>query len=387
MINLILFDFKKFFKNRKNIIGILILFIIIFIFTYMNYKLDIQIKKSSISLINEDIRSQEQQLMDIERIYKEAENNGEKSRVKKIKNSMLKVNNNIELLSQKRLSIESGNTTEELKIDIQLDENIIDEIKSGDIISGEDKNSIENRKNMNRILLKNNIEPINTRVSIKSFNLMKLILENIVPLILIITIFLISSDSVSNEIESGTFKMILTQPISRKKVILSKIISYSLIGILTTICLFFMFFIISSFIEGTGSLKYPIQVYSKESNYMELKSFLIYSVPLLTLAILTTVSMAIFSSTVTGNSLTSISICVIGYVSFFIINNQLKILSNISHLIPLTYFDVANVINGNLILNHQNINITFRNGLIILIATILIINVASILNFRKKDIL
>lgn len=387
MINLILFDFKKFFKNKKNIAGILILFIITLIFFYMNYKLDGQIKESSIGLINEDIESQKQQLMDIERIYKEAENNGEKIRMKKIKSTMLKVNHTIELLSQKRLSVENGNTTEELKVDIQLDENIIDEIKSGDIISSEDENVIENRKNINKILLKDNIEPINTRVSTKSFNLMKLILENIVPLILIITILLISSDAVSNEIESGTFKMILTQSVSRKKVILSKIISYSLIGILITIGLFFIFFIISSFIEGAGSLKYPIEVYSKETNYMEMKNLLIYSVPLLTFIILTTVSMSIFLSTVTGNNLTSISISVIGYVSFFIMNNQLKVLSNISHLIPLTYFDVVNVIDGSLILNHQNINITFRNGLIVLITTVLIINIASVLNFRKKDIL
>lgn len=381
---LILFEFKNFFKKNKNLVGIVILFMITFAYTYINHDIDNSIKSSSVNLIEENIKENENSLSNIENDYDKFKDENV-SASDKLKIYIGETKKEIQILREKRDGIIENNWRKVLKSDIAMDKMSLETSKRGNVVGGENPKVIEERLTINELLLKKGIEPIETRVSIKSYNLMNLILGNIVPLILMMTILLFSTDAVSSDIDGGTFKLILTQSISRNKVILSKVISYSLICILITGLLFITFFMGSSIMVGTGSPQYPINFYT--GSFIDIKDFLIYSIPLLILVVLATVSISVFLSTVIGNSLSAISIAIIGYISFFIMNSQLKILSKIAHIIPFTYFDVSGLLSGGLASTYENINITYMNGIIILLITILIFNGISILNFRKKDIL
>lgn len=223
--------------------------------------------------------------------------------------------------------------------------------------------------------------------------------EDLVPLILVILILLFVSDSISSGIDEGTFKFLLIQPISRNKIMLSKIIAHSIICIIIVTILFSAAFISSGLIIGVGSSDYPTKYYTGSFqsifnsnieynfNYIDIKTFIIYMIPILSLVIIFIVSTAILISTIVNNSLAAVSISILSYISFFIINNQLRMLSKIAHLIPFTYMNIPMLLNGELMSTYKNTNIVYINGILILLISIVILNSLSLIIFRRKDIL
>lgn len=396
--NLIGFEFKKFFRKKKNIVIIILLFLFVLLFAFLNNSINDNKKETKMFLVEEDIRSLENALMQAESNYKSFKDD-KPAVAKNFKETMKGYKNQIDILNQKKQGLVSGDLQKSLKSEIEYDELILDGKRNGTIIGGEDSNIIEDRLEVNKILLEKNIDPIDTETSIKSWNFMRLLGRNLLPLIMVILILLFTSDAVSSEIDEGTFKFTLLQPITRNKIILSKIISYSLISILVISLLFIAFFIGLGVIEGFGSPEYPTKYYNGsftnyfgnegayEVEYINISQFVLYMIPLLILLILAIVAIAIFISTIIGNSLAAISISVIGYISLFILNSQLGIISKFAHFLPIAYTNIPLLLSGDSIIQYSNTNITYINGAIIFIATILIFNISSILIFRKKDIL
>ncbi|MBS4534508.1 ABC transporter permease subunit [Clostridium sp. D2Q-14] len=398
MITLISFEFKKFFSKKKNIIIILLLFLFTLLFILLNNNINSDKKESELFSLEEHIESFESSLEELENDYENF-----KDEKPTVANNIKKIIDDhemqIDILKRKKQGLISGDWKESLKSDIEFDKYTLEGKKDGTIVGGEDSNIIEERLEVNKILLEKNIKPIDTETSVTAWNFMKLLVKNLVPLIIIVLILLFSSDAVSSEMDEGTFKISLLQPITRNKIILSKIISYSLICILILTVLFSAFFLGLGIIEGFGSSEYPTKYYNGSFTnyfgnnaedgveYIQIKKFILYIIPFLILLILAIVAISVFISTVVSNSLAAISISVIGYISFFIINSQLGMVSKIAHLVPTTYSNIPLLLNGEAIVIYSNNNITYINGIIVLLAIILIFNTSSIFMFRKKDIL
>ena len=95
-------------------------------------------------------------------------------------------------------------------------------IESENTISSKSIKEIEESIQINTYLIENNIEPIFDQVSMQGFNFIRVFLNNPISIILIILIIILSADIMSSEFDSNTYKLLFIQPISRKKILLSK---------------------------------------------------------------------------------------------------------------------------------------------------------------------
>lgn len=293
----------------------------------------------------------------------------------------------LQLLQQKLQFIKKGNWKEAIAVDLQLDENFLQGIQSGRIGGGEPVEVVEYRMVLNKELLNKGIEPTHEVYSTKGFNFTKTIANLFYSYIGIIFIVFLIGDILSREFERGTIKLHFTQPISRITIVNTK-------GVFAIVCSLFILFIITivafvsgSIMSGTGSIHYPVPLYSDPIGFMSVGQQLGKSAWLFVFALVFTILITFLIATISRNSIIAVglTIILIGLFAFGVTNYYF--LSGIAHLIPFTYFDTMNVVNGKLAFEMDNPNINLRNGIIITVLYSLVIYVVNMYLLRKKDVL
>lgn len=201
------------------------------------------------------------------------------------------------------------------------------------------------------------------KINNKGFIYTSYTLIEFIPIIVII----IFSPTISNEINNGTFKIYLTKPIKRYKILLSKYITEIIYSIVL------VFVIITTY-----------SILNNKIDYHFIKNILILSYP-----ILLTCSITIFLSLIIKNNSVNVGIqFVIITLSQMITNIFLSLNKKYILFSFIPYYDLNNFINRNyLVLNVKyglELNIQ-KSFIIITIYTILIYIITNLL-FIKKDI-
>ncbi|WP_139902595.1 ABC transporter permease subunit [Clostridium thermarum] len=383
MYNLMLTEIRKFFCKRKNILTILGLCALLLIYVFANNSLDNLKTESKLSSYKEELKSSQDSLTTLKQTY-----DSSKSDMKKLGMLIQRLEENIELMNERNSSALRGDWKTEIKNQIELDKNLLSDINLGNAISGEDTASIEKRIKKNQLLLDSNIEPVNEEASMTAYNFIRLAFRDVLPIVLIIFVLLLSSDVVSSESDEGTFKVLLTQPISRAKILFSKIIAISCIITIITFAILGLFFLALGFTKGSGNPNYPTEFaninfkslfYGNNGSILQgfigIGQFILLILPMQVLLVIFISSIGVLVSTIVQNSTVSISVAVIGAVSINILNNQLHFFKKVSHLIPLTYCNIVELLNGNLITKFNN-NVTYFNGVLI-ICSFAIVSIAA----------
>lgn len=320
--------------------------------------------------------------------------------ISKAQNDILDNYKNEYALLENRLKARLSNDWKtELYYQIKLDKQLLSNIETGKVVSGENTGDLKERLKLNQILYKYNIKPIIEENSMTSYNFIRLASKEVLPMLSIIIILVLSADFVSSESDEGTFKFLLIQPISRKKILFSKIISSSLICVLTEFIILFAFFIVLGLINGFGSPFYPTEYYTGSlslflynknmiftTKFIGVRKFIILALLLNLFFIVFIVSFGILISTIMQNNTGAICISIIIAISISIFNMQLKLFKSVSHLIPFTYSNSIDILNGNMISEFNNKSITYASGILILILFTLIFYFISCFIFEKKDI-
>ena len=389
--NLILFEYKKFLKKKKNIISLIIFSIIIIGYIILSSSLDIQKTKSMEDNYRFELNSAEEGL-------KSLKNKGEESNIPNLERITNEQKLVINLLESRQAAHAKGDWKTELDIQIKIDKKMLDSIQKGEIVSGENTQDIQERIEKNEILYSKNISPIIEENSMESYNFLRLVAADIFPMLLIIILLILAGDVISNENDEGTFKFLLIQPVSRVKIIVSKIIA------VTSICLFVIFlilvimFMVLGFKFGFGSPEYPIKYYTGnyaslfnastgyELKFIDIKNFILYSIPLFVLLVISIISLGILISTIIQNSTASICTSVILFVGINIFGNQLNLFKKVAHMNPFTYSNIPSVLSGDLLMRFNNRNVIAINGIVVLLAFTIICAILSILFFRRRDI-
>lgn len=391
MKTLILFEFSKFFQRKKNIITIVFLVLFIFIFAFANNKLDKSLQKNELYACDDTISSLQEQLSSLELTYKN-------KKLNTISELMDAIGEQLNDVKEKKKAIIEKDWKKQLKIEIKLDTELLRGINDKSIISTETPEVIQNRITRNNYLLNNKIKPINLNYSMTSYNFIRLSASSIVPLVLVIFIFLLTADAVSNEIDEGTYKILMTRSISRNKVIASKIIAHILICIGSITSIFMAFFIVLGIIKGFGSPQYPV-LYdagnfrffsngtSHETIMINIRSFVLLIIPIYILFQAAIVTIAILISVIAGSSAVAISSSIIIYIAIYILNPIMYQFSGLAQILPITYFNIPNILDGTAVTSYHNVNITYISGLISFGVTMLLCSALALLFFRKKDIL
>lgn len=379
MIHLLKFEFKKFFYKKKNLMLILILFLITVAFIFLNLTLDKSITKSKTLSIEYHIESVKSALLKVDSEISRLPSN---TKLKNIKNTY---EFQLSLLQSQHSALNSNDWIKVLESQIKIDKNLVKDIESGFTISPISVDEITDNININSILLEKKIKPINENSSMQFYNFLKLFLDSPLILILIIAIIIFTADTVSSEVENKTINLLLTQPISKRKIILSKILSSIFLMIFIMFSIILLAFLFLGFTQGFGDLNYPTRFLTNGMiDYVSLGKFLLYLIPNFILLIIFTVVLSIFISTITNQAATSSSITILLTISTYMIINY-RLLNKVAHLIPFSYISLSSLLQGNLAKNFDNINVNSFYAPIVLIAYTLIILTLTIIIFNNKS--
>lgn len=375
MICLIKFEIKKMLSSKKNLISLMILAIFCAGFSLMSNSIDQQFIKSNLTNIESNIESLNTASSDIK---EELNNLKDNVQLKKIYASYTE---ELALLNDLKESYIQNDYQKFLKIQIALDENLLKQIENKEAISSADPTLLNSEILKNKLLLERNLKPINDDVSIQGFNFIKVILNATIVLIFMMFSLIISSSLISSEYEDNTYKLFFTQPVSKMKILFSKIIAAILFVNISIFLVLLLIFLASSAINGFGASNYPTLFYSASQNaYIDILKYDMFALLLLFIILSANCILGICLSTATKNTSASISIALIIASAFYGLSTK-GFLTKIAAFNPFTYIDISGTLNGNL--SSINPNINFTNGILVNSIFLVIYLSISILLFKK----
>lgn len=101
-------------------------------------------------------------------------------------------------------------------------------------------------------------KPIISLYDMSAFHFLYRFLTTLFPTVVLIAAFLLLSDTMSSEKDTGSYKFLLLQPISRGKVLLVKILAGMLYAAAVTLVLLLAAFLLTGLLNGFGSPNYPV---------------------------------------------------------------------------------------------------------------------------------
>ena len=342
MKNIILFELKKFFKKKKNIIIAVIysIFILCF-FSYIGivnsiYPYDyIQIEteryessKSSYSMLKEQLNSFTNKKhpnyiqVSVEEVEKLKSEIDIYSKMNQLYEEVIESYENNEVTNLIIKQLEILNLQKEFKL-----------INANTFIPSYESEIVKYEK-----LLEIGVMPINTISDMSGLNFIR---ENLYGMTFIITIALILliGDSFASEEKNKTYKLLITLPISKNKIFTGKVIGNIIGGLSITLVPILISFIVISCINGIGSWSYPVEIFNNGVIRIvsTIKILIISLVIICLLAIFITILISLISVLVKSQALTT----VIPLGLFLIMSNMVNSEGQASKVINFNTFLLA----------------------------------------------
>lgn len=250
---------------------------------------------------------------------------------------------------------------------------------------------INKKTYINKHILENEIQPILNPYTMTGANSLIMFLEGNNLIVLIFLIALLSIDIYLSEVEEGSYKLAYTQPFTRKQIYIGKLITIIVISLLlVTLGIILNFAVVNTIFE-MGNLNYPfvsmesIKAISFNGGYgdfiiLPLWKCFIMGLVLLLPIVLFTISLIMFISIFTDSSGNTLGFPIMLLVLAFIFNNFLPKESIVNLIYPYSYLFIKNAMEIN---NRSNylfgilLNLLLSIGLFIL----------SYYKFLNKDFL
>lgn len=210
----IIFEFKKFILSKKNLILIAVLSLIIGMWCVLNHSLDMSINGSKAQLMINDIETLKGQI-----------NVDENSSNEKRKKNMSMYKNDLKLWQERLEAYQKKDYNEYLRKQIEINENDIKNIRNGTVFGGRDIEEMESENELNKLLIAENLKPINEGISMEGFNFIRLLGTSPTVIIFMILIISLTAGTISSEYDRGTWKLLFTQSIPKWKITIGKWLS------------------------------------------------------------------------------------------------------------------------------------------------------------------
>lgn len=333
----VIFELKKFVSSKKNFIFIAVMVLIIGIWVTLNSNIDSSINSSKEQVMINDIEDLKGQIS--------IDDNTDNEALKKI---ISKYKNDLKLWQERLAAYQKKDYNEYLRKEIEINEDEIQNKKNGTAIGGRDIEDLENENKINKILIDENLKPINQNVSMEGFNFIRLLGTSPIAIIFMIVIITLTAGIISSEYDHGTWKLLFTQPISRWKIIVGKWISALIINILVITVIPTIYFLVLGIVNGFGAISYPVQyLIDGTVQYVPIASFILKEIfmAFITIVFLTTFSLFIsrLNKTTTG----AVSVSIIISVALYMLSSS-GILKQFNIINPFSYVDISNVLSGTL---------------------------------------
>jgi len=304
----------------------------------------------------------------------------------------------------KRLKINPKSDAADWKKQTQIEiDNLKKQLESPGIDSTQ-KEYYKNQIQEYEYLLKHDIKP--ERNKLTAFSFLSVLYEGMGFIFLAVGVGLFTADMVSGECTPPTLKLLLTQPISRRKALFSKFIAVVSAATIMIVAIELISFVIMGLIFGFGDFNYPMFVGTRfkydmnqvvngthpivsiaGSTYMITRAvYLVRMFLLQILAIVTVASFAFMLSSIFKSSMVSVSLSIVTPVVLFIISN-IQSLSKFTMLMFTNHLNPEYIMKGQNVMRFSNPNITPTFSIVLLVVWAVVCYGISHLVFTKKDIL
>ncbi|KYH28936.1 ABC transporter permease subunit [Clostridium colicanis] len=274
-------------------------------------------------------------------------------------------------------------------------------------INNEEKERLNIDLMTKKYLLDKDIEPEYNSYDVTATKFIRDLFNILGVIFLAVGITIFSSDMVSGEYTPPTMKFLLTQPVSRGKVLLSKFIALTLSSSIIIVLIEIIVFLVVGFIFSFGNMDYPVAVGSRfvydnaiasgmgqkvlkmvagSTTIIPMWKYLIQMFLLQILFIIASAAFAFLLSTIVKSSMVSMAINIVLIIAFTMFQN-IPYVSKYVHYIFSIFGDPSMVLSGRIATQFNNPNITIGFTIGVLVIWTIVSYVISHVVFTKKDIL
>ncbi|KYC89400.1 ABC transporter permease [Heyndrickxia coagulans] len=375
---LIKLETLRFIRNKKNltvfIAAILIVFIL-FAITFVGAK--------RMDPLNEyqDNKSS------LENAISHMESNPNKSEAKK--KALAGLQEELRLRTEQIQAHEAGDWKQELKLQIALDKKLIAGINAGTIVFGNKKIVPQTEKaiQLNTILLKQNIHPVIESFETPGINFTYRILFYVFPFLMPLLIAVLIGDISTRDKQGGINHFVNVLPVKLKKILDARIFTSFVYSLAITIVILVVALIIGSIISHLGSWKYPVAINlnGTEVLWISIARFLGRSLLLILCLLLFISVFTQLLNTFIRNQLLLMLVLVACFCFEEMMSGFKTKLYAVMHIIPFTFVDVPNIVNGESAAKFRNEYINTTDGVITLLLSSLLFYFLTIWIIHKKN--
>ena len=213
-----------------------------------------------------------------------------------------------------------------------------------DLVS--DKNKLIKEIDRYIFLQKGNISFVDEAAHNDALLFLKYLLIEPIVLLILVIVLISSSQIFSSEIENKTYKLLYTQPMSKNKILMSKLLSTILINFFIIFSLILLCFLYQCITKNLGSPNFLVKcVVSKEMIYVPLIKYVLYEFALLSILIILTCCIGTFISILINNSAASICVSTVLYGLLYILfkNNPNSLIQKYN---PCAYVDIDRILSA-----------------------------------------
>ncbi|MDP4088648.1 MAG: ABC transporter permease subunit [Bacillota bacterium] len=298
---------------------------------------------------------------------------------------------------------------ETLRQRIKSNEDRMQEIKnSRDGSSADEMSYLDSDTSLNKYLLEHDIKPVDTAGNFDAFSFITLLVSALGEVFLAIGIAVFAADMVSGEASPPTMKLLLTQPITRGKVIFSKFLSINIASVLCIVGVEIIGFLMIGLFFGFGNSGYPVAVgaqYKFDTTQMMQGGsyplvvvagsryiipqweYIIRLILMQSLYIVACTSVVFLISALVKNSMVSMGISVVSVIGTSILFLGYGVFRSLARFVYVIFGNVGNLITGQAALNMRSPGITLGSSIIMFIVWIIVSYITAHIVFTKKDIL
>ncbi|MEO2553559.1 hypothetical protein [Enterococcus casseliflavus] len=373
------------FKNKLNLIPLLIPIAIMIFLMIMNTQ---AIKSTGyVPLLKDGIGIMEGALQRQEGILKDEPNLSEQDE-KEIAEANTALGENIQLTKQSITLAEEGRWTDSLAIQLKLmEENELHDIENGNIPDNENFAQHTYMKySAYKQLSKLNSEPQYDGLEMKGTNYVYRMMDSIFPIIFLLCLIALISNVVNSSI-IGRIDIEKLFPENPVKFHLKKIAILTLFGLLFYLFFIGAAFVLSSVLNGVGTLQYPINIYDTGFDQTKPLIDIVTRAGILQLlSLLFVISCVYLISILAKSGLTTLFVSTIAILGPIILTGQIAPIAKYLHILPTTYVNSIRVVTNQLAFENKNSLINFGNGiLVLLISNLLIISIILVIKVRSRS--
>ncbi|UOO46408.1 hypothetical protein LLW22_04210 [Enterococcus casseliflavus] len=373
------------FKNKLNLIPLLIPIAIMIFLMIMNTQ---AIKSTGyVPLLKDGIGIMEGALQRQEGILKDEPNLSEQDE-KEIAEANTALGENIQLTKQSITLAEEGRWTDSLAIQLKLmEENELHDIENGNIPDNENFAQHTFMKySAYKQLSKLNAEPQYDGLEMKGTNYVYRMMDSIFPIIFLLCLIALISNVVNSSI-IGRIDIEKLFPENPVKFHLKKIAILTLFGLLFYLFFIGAAFVLSSVLNGVGTLQYPINIYDTGFDQTKPLIDIVTRAGILQLLSLLFVICCVYLISILAKSgLTTLFVSTIAILGPIILTGQIAPIAKYLHILPTTYVNSIRVVTNQLAFENKNSLINFGNGmLVLLISNLLIISIILVIKVRSRS--